>query len=344
MKISLYTHLLVLLFIQTKTTVLSQKLSTKQFPEKQMLQAGVWNDTDGNFINAHGGSILYHQGIYYWYGEIKKGKTSPVTNRSREIYRVPASGISCYSSKNLKTWKFEKIALAATFSDINSDLDTSSVIERPKVLYNQKTKQFVMWMHIDNKDNINEHAGVAVSDNPAGPYRYFGSVKPGEEATGDINIFKDNDGSGYLIYTLNKTKTLQISRLANDYLSTTNQSVNIFEGQDRTAPVMFRFADKYYLLTSIGNGPSPQATSYAVADSPMGNWKPMGNPCIGPFSETTFSSQGNFVLPIDAKKGKFLFLADRWNKRDLESSRYLWLPLEVKGDVINITWSAKVPD
>lgn len=35
----------------------------------------VWNDTDGNPINAHGGGILYHEGTYYWYGEYKKGKT-----------------------------------------------------------------------------------------------------------------------------------------------------------------------------------------------------------------------------------------------------------------------------
>lgn len=34
----------------------------------------VWNDTDGNPINAHGGGILYHEGTYYWYGEYKKGK------------------------------------------------------------------------------------------------------------------------------------------------------------------------------------------------------------------------------------------------------------------------------
>ena len=28
----------------------------------------VWNDTDGNPINAHGGGLLYHNGTYYWYG------------------------------------------------------------------------------------------------------------------------------------------------------------------------------------------------------------------------------------------------------------------------------------
>ena len=30
-----------------------------------------WNDTNGNPIHAHGGSILYHEGTYYWYGENK---------------------------------------------------------------------------------------------------------------------------------------------------------------------------------------------------------------------------------------------------------------------------------
>ena len=28
-----------------------------------------WLDTNGNPIQAHGGSVLYVDGIYYWYGE-----------------------------------------------------------------------------------------------------------------------------------------------------------------------------------------------------------------------------------------------------------------------------------
>jgi hypothetical protein len=35
----------------------------------------IWNDTQGNPINTHGGGILYYTGTYYWFGEIKKGKT-----------------------------------------------------------------------------------------------------------------------------------------------------------------------------------------------------------------------------------------------------------------------------
>jgi hypothetical protein len=37
---------------------------------------------------------------------------------------------------------------------------------------------------------------------------------------------------------------------------------------------------------------------------------------------TTFLAQGTFIVPIEYRKGKFLFIADRWNKNDLEDSRY----------------------
>ena len=43
----------------------------------------VWPDTDGQAINAHGGGVLHHQGVYYWYGELKRGRTwTPDCNRS----------------------------------------------------------------------------------------------------------------------------------------------------------------------------------------------------------------------------------------------------------------------
>jgi hypothetical protein len=33
------------------------------------------------------------------------------------------------------------------------------------------------------------------------------------------------------------------------------------------------------------------------------------------------------VLPVPGKKDAFIFMADRWNKTNLEASRYIWLPL-----------------
>lgn len=34
-----------------------------------------WLDTNGNRIQAHGGSVLYQDGVYYWYGENKENTT-----------------------------------------------------------------------------------------------------------------------------------------------------------------------------------------------------------------------------------------------------------------------------
>lgn len=39
----------------------------------------VWLDNHGDRIQAHGGSVLFHQGKYYWYGENKEKK--PLVSR-----------------------------------------------------------------------------------------------------------------------------------------------------------------------------------------------------------------------------------------------------------------------
>ena len=38
----------------------------------------VWLDTNGKRIHAHGGSILYEHGRYYWYGENKEKTTGKI--------------------------------------------------------------------------------------------------------------------------------------------------------------------------------------------------------------------------------------------------------------------------
>jgi hypothetical protein len=296
---------------------------------------GKWLDTDGNFINAHGAGVLYHDGVYYLFGEIKKGKTWLVAGQSWEDYRVPAGGVSCYSSKDLKHWKYEGVALSPVKGDPKSDLDTGRVIERPKVIYNSRTKQFVMWMHIDKKDYSYSQAGVAVSNKPTGPYRYLHSLKPNGQMSRDMTLFKDDDGKAYLIYSSEENNTMQICLLSSDYLSPTKTYSRILIGRRREAPAVFKNDGKYYLITSSCTGWSPNAATYAVADKPLGSWKEYGNPCTGASAETTFEAQSTYVLPLKGKPNSYIFMADRWNKLDLEKSDYIWLPLTINnGKVI----------
>jgi len=298
---------------------------------------GLLKDVDGNMINAHGAGILYHDGVYYMFGEIKKGKTWLVPNQSWEDYRVPAGGVSCYSSKDLINWKYEGIALSPTVGDASNELDTSKVIERPKVIYNAATKKFVMWMHIDKNDYSFSQSGVAVSDKPNGPYKYLGSVKPNGQMARDMTLFKDDDGKAYLVYSSENNNTMHVCLLNDDYLTPSKTYSRILVDRRREAPAMFKSNGKYYLITSDCTGWAPNAATYAVANSPLGPWTEKENPCVGPGADKTFDAQSTYVLPVNSESNSFIFMADLWNKTDLPNSKYLWLPLEVKNGEVKIS-------
>ena len=302
----------------------------------------VWKDIHGNPINAHGGGMLFYNGTYYWYGEYKKGDTWRVEHVSSwEDYRVNAGGVSCYSSKDLLHWKFEGLALWPDKTDSMHDLHTSKVIERPKVIYNKKTRKFIMWMHLDSEDYSYARAGVAVSDKPTGPFRFVNSERPNGAMARDMTIFQDDDGKAYHFFSSENNATMHVVLLSDDYLSHTKNEKRILVDQSREAPAVFKYNKKYYLISSACTGWSPNPASYAIADSVLGEWKQYDNPCTGNNADSTYGAQSTYILPLQGKKNAFIFLADRWNKTNLEDSRYVWLPLTMKNDKPVIRWEEK---
>jgi acetyl esterase/lipase len=334
--------LTVLLFISILLVVSFRNESDN----RKIFPGEIWKDTDGNPINAHGGGILFHGGKYYWYGEIKKGNTWRVEYITTwECYRCNAGGISCYSSENLSGWKFEGIALAPNTDDAKHDLNISKVLERPKVIYNEKTKKFVMWFHVDSEDYSYARSGVAVSDKPAGPYSYLGSLRPNDQMSRDMTLFKDTDGKAYHIFSSENNAVMHISLLTDDYLKPSGVEKRIFIDKSREAPAMFKYNHKYYLITSACTGWLPNAAMIASSDSIMGDWKEMYNPCKGQNRDNTFLSQSTYVLPVEGNPYSFIFMADRWNKTNLEDSRYIWLPLFFRNDSVVIQWkNSWIPD
>ena len=89
-------------------------------------------------------------------------------------------GITCYSSEDLVNWKNEGVALPVVLDDENHDISKDCVMERPKVIYNEKTKKFVMWFHLELKGQgyAAARAALAVSDTPNGPFTYVKSLRP----------------------------------------------------------------------------------------------------------------------------------------------------------------------
>lgn len=188
-----------------------------------------WLDDRGEHISAHGGGILKYQNKYYWYGE---------DNRKGYLNYV---GVSCYSSTDLYNWKYEGTALKQ--EDMPEELqgENNGRIERPKVIYNQKTKKFVMWMHAEQKGYAFSSAGVAISDDPTGPFTFLFYDRPvlyepkegfdehtNEKKLGnsfrDMHLFVDDqdlNGDGvndaYVFYASEGNWTMYVVRLNSEY-------------------------------------------------------------------------------------------------------------------------------
>jgi hypothetical protein len=309
----------------------------------------VWADTEGRPIQAHSAGLLQAGDTWYWYGE---DKTLGNFNRT---------GISVYSSRDLYNWKREGVALPK--DALPPQFRDDGICERAKVLYNTKTRQFVMWMHLDDKSYLTSQAGVAVSSSPTGPFRFVRAFRPirfdadygpddrarQKELGGtyrDMNLFLDDDGRAYVFYSSEGNWTMYVVRLSADFTDIERPVIEgrtwdrILVRQMREAPAPFKYGGKYFLITSGCTGWAPNAAGYAVASNILGPYDVKGNPVSGQGADTTFGAQSTFVLPAPGKPpGNFIFLADRWKEKQLEDSRYVWLPFRVTaGDTIRISW------
>ena len=344
----------------------------------------IWEDNNGVHINAHGGGLLYHEGTYYWFGEHKvEGK----------IGNTAQVGVGVYSSKDLTHWTDEGVALAIS-EDPQSDITRGSIVERPKVIYNAKNDNFVMWFHLEHKDTGYSTAasGVAVADTVTGPYTYMGYVRPnagvwplnatdeekslesiqrtkaenetfrgwpsdkhaqfnimgshhvGGQMARDQNLFVDDDGTAYHIYSSEHNSTLHISVLTDDYLSHAGTYTRNFPFRWMEAPAVFKRKGKFYLIASGCTGWKPNDARAAVADDILGPWKELGNPAVGVNPENglgpekTFGGQSTYVLPVQGKDDAYIAMFDIWCPKNAIDGRYIWLPIEFEGDAIKVKW------
>lgn len=344
----------------------------------QITPGEIWKDNNSAHINAHGGGILYHDGIYYWYGEHKiAGKVG----NSAQV------GVHCYSSSDLYNWKDEGIALKVNDTDPTSDIAKGCVLERPKVIYNTKTHKYVMWFHLElkGKGYLAARSGLAVSDNPTGPFTFLKSFRPnagywpvnvqpchkkpvspdiketycggkgclpgpvdsvnilgrdfkGGQMARDMNLFVDDDGTAYHIYSSEENSTLHISKLTDDYLSYSGEYYRVFVGRYMEGATMFKRQGKYYIIASDCTGWAPNAARSAVADSIFGKWTELGNPAQGKDAETTFHSQSTYVLQVQGKPDTYIFMGDRWTPDNPIDGRYIWLPIVFENDAPKLYW------
>jgi beta-galactosidase len=278
--------------------------------------------------------VLRVDGLWYWYGEDRSGPTKP--SRGCD-WRTDFIGVRCYSSPDLRNWTDEGLVLCADLSNPDDDLHPSRVVERPKVVRNPATGQFVMWLHIDTEDYSYARAGVAVADHACGPFRYLGSCWPNGADSRDLTLFHDDDETCYLIHSSEWNRTIYIARLSADYLRPSGDFVKAFVDQSREAPAVFKRAGTYYMVTSGCTGWAPNATLYAVAPTMLGRWELRDRFCEGPGAATGFGAQPSFVVALPGGS-RHIYLADRWQPTDLGTSGIVWLPVDFDDDRPRVTW------
>lgn len=285
-----------------------------------------WRDVEGELIQAHGGGVLYHHGVFYWYGENRAGTT--VTG---EHHVTATVGVSCYRSTDLLTWRHLGVVLPAV-DDPTHDLHLSKVIERPKVVYHPVTRMFVMWLHIDSPDYAAARAGVAVADNPAGPFRYIESFRPNGFMSRDQTVFADDDGRAYHLCASDHNATMMVSLLSEDWLRPSGRFIKCFPGRFMEAQALCKRQGSYHMIASGCTGWEPNMARSAVTDDLLGDWHELQSPCVGDRADKTFGGQSTFILSPTSSNSDYIAMFDVWRPDSLANSGYAWLPVRWQGD------------
>jgi hypothetical protein len=335
----------------------------------------VWLDTNGNRIQAHGGSIITVKDTFYWYGENKEKTTG-----EDEIWHW---GVRCYSSNDLYNWKDEGIIIPPDTENPSSPLHPTSYMDRPHIIYNKKNQKFVCWLKIMGEP---PYFTILEADDILGPYKMVSdNVNPFNLGIGDFDLSVDElSGKAYL-FSQKPHTSIYVVGLNDNYTDVEGSYREYFPKiappDAREAPAHFFRKGKHYLITSGTTGYYPNPSEYAISSDWLGDYVVMGDPHEKDPSKTSFNSQISSVFKNPKKKDLYIALADRWKpaiSKDEENyssgqlsneiqekfraifdpetefvfteedakemqinsslSDYVWLPILFKDDQIKIEW------
>lgn len=330
-----------------------------------------WNDTEGKPIQAHGGSVYFENGVYYWYGENKE-----FTTGENGIWHW---GVRCYSSTDLYQWKDCGLIIPPETTDENSTLHPSAMMDRPHIIYNKSTKKYVCWMKIMNPKKGTQSMTVCTADQLLGPYtKVRENLRPLNMDAGDFDLAVASDGKAYIYFERVHSETI-CADLTEDYCGVTGYYSTHFPKAGppfvREATAHFMRKGKHYLLTSGTTGYLPNPSEIAVAETWHGPYTVLGDPVVSDASNTSFHSQISSVFKVEGKEDLYIAVADRWAPdllsvnyeaygrayeelflnhkieayhelvkfgddahRCTRDARYVWLPLCFEGDRPYIKW------
>lgn len=284
-----------------------------------------WLDTEGKRIQAHGGSVMYIDGTYYWYGENKEKTTG-----KDEIWHW---GVRCYTSKDLYNWEDRGLIIPPEPEDPGSSLHPSSMMDRPHIIYNKRTGKYVCWLKIMNRDGSQTET-VMTADNILGPYtKVREGLRPLDMSAGDFDLAVAPGGKAYYYFERVHSETI-CADLTPDYTDVTGYYSTHFP---HTAPPYVREATahfyrkgKHYLVTSGTTGYLPNPSEIAVAD----RWVP------GHMDWKYENYKKTFEQMFDPDYHGEINTEDYELDSSVDTSvaDYVWLPFRFDGEMGYLDW------
>lgn len=329
----------------------------------------VWLDTEGKRIQAHGGSVFYENGKYYWYGENKEK-----TDGKNGIWHW---GVRMYESRDLYNWKDLGLIIPPEPDKPDSPLHPTACMDRPHIIYNAATKKYVCWLKIMEKDG-SQRSTVLTAGALTGPYTMVRTgLKPLNMSAGDFDLVVAPDGKAYYYFERVHSETI-CADLTADYTDVTGYYSTHFPRPYppyvREATAHFLRRGKHYLITSGTTGYLPNPSEVAMGPSWHGPFEVLGDPCPDDKSQTTYHAQISSVFKVPGKKDLYIACGDRWApgemnlqyqdyKQNFEAifnpeadqsclkptghsdqalntslADYVWLPFRFDGDMAYLDW------
>lgn len=275
-------------------------------------------DTQGKRIEAHGGGVLRVGDTFFLYGENKE--------KSVEGADIWHWGVRAYASTDLVVWADQGYIIPPVLDDISSPLHPTSQMDRPHILYNERTGKFVAWLKIVGHDHIQSFT-IMTADEFLGPYTIEKiGYRPFGFSAGDFDLDIDESSGEAFIFFQKVHTHIVVAPLSDDYLAAVEpyrlELYRELPPAVREAPVHFTRNGKHYLFTSGTSHYRPNPTEVAIADDIMGEYRTLGTLHPHDASLTSYGTQISDVIQVPGTDFYFA-IGDRWLPEITDARPYL---------------------
>ena len=319
-------------------------------------------DIHGFLMDAHDGKVVQWVpgGDYFWYameyGNVTEGATGcEQTHKDAAGFRSDHN-ISIWQSPDLVSWTLVRRE-AVLIAD-----RPLGIYFRPKVLFNKKTGDYVMWvnwMEYPTPYSAGYYLSLTTRS-PSGPFtiinRNISMTQQQPAIFCDFDLLCDDDGKSYIIYTVWRPQGLpkqathmSVEQLSADHTSSAFKASPVFTGPAANgdeAPVLFRRKGVVYAM--FGHG-----CCFCAAGSGV-NVFTAAHP-LGPYTKSSYDigcenagdnignctsvvrAQQNCVFDVETTSGpQMIWTGDRWmSAPDHKKSHDMqtWVPLSFDDSV-----------